>query len=668
MRSLFRRSRGAAVLGLAAATLASCSDSPGGSDAPVVIQISASTGPPTYTSVPGDPRPHLLCELVLRATATGEPNKSAVWSAANFRLFSGPNRETAVDSFTVSTEEIQQSWGSPSIAVGSTQEARWEITTPIPATVVAEVAYTVPGTGKYYTARYEVSCPPSTGANTPPTVSNVQVTPASGEVEPGQQLTLSYSLSAPAGLWETTIVLTGAVEKEYTTREQFQTSGQRTLNIPVPGGAKLGQPLMVAVRVTDTHLRVVTATAPGSVTVVDRTPPQLERVATRAPFNPRANDMVGQYAPGDTIIALLYGSDNNGVAWVGWGVDAPGASLRDSLPANDPRAAPLHIPVRPEWVGGARLSVWLKDHAGLRSEMASLPDSIRVYPVVNRPTRTAQTPGGNADAVVDPARRLLYVAMPDRKEIAVLSLATMTFGTPIAVPGIPRSLDLTVSGDSLVVALPHANELAVVNLRAAAGTAVPVVSTGSFTPNAVRIAADGRVLVSTRGALGAVNLGTGAVTTLATESGAWAESLERTPDRSKVVYGGACRLEYAAAARTVAPCRPFEGVGHFGMDDAGRVFSRGPWLYRAGATQPHLFANELALTSTSAPSPDGTEVYLSSVRGLLRASVDGRILDRMPFPHVYGQILFADGGNTLLAVSYGSPGTQGTHVIAVDLH
>jgi hypothetical protein len=668
MRSLLRRPAFAGLLAVLTAALAACSDSPSESKPSLTVQISATTGPPTHTTLPGDPTPVLQCELVLSATATGAAKATAQWGAGKFRIFVGTNRETAMDSFSISAQEIQESWGVSTITAGNTLEARWTLTGAVPFTIRAEVTYQVLGTSTPQTAQYEASCGPAAPATTPgPTVSNLRVSPASGELVPGQMVDVSYTVNAPAGLWETVVILSGGATAEFRTREQFQTvPGERSRMVTVPANSNPGEPVMVSVRVADALLRVAVANAPGPYTLVDREAPTLLRVATRASFNPRPNDMVGQYAPGDTITATWMGHDNNALVRVGWGVDAPGPAVRDSLLMNEPGANPLRIPVRPEWVGAQRLRVWLTDRSGLRTEMVSLADSIRVYPVRNRPTRTAQHTGHYHEALVDPARRLLYLSLRERNEIAVLSLATMTWGTPIALPGPGAGMDLSISGDSLLVAIPGMNALAVVDLKAAPGTAAALVNTGAFSPVAVRVAADGRVLAASLGTLAAVELRTGAVTTLASESVTSFAALARSPDRARVVYGGgSCRFDYDAAARTVSTCRGLAGVGRFGMDDAGRVFSRGPWLYRPGETTAHLFANELALTGTSSPSPDGTEVFLSSVRGLLRASVDGRILDRTPFPHVYGAFLFADGGATLLAIS--STGSEGTTVTAVDL-
>lgn len=64
--------------------------------------------------------------------------------------------------------------------------------------------------------------------------------------------------------------------------------------------------------------------------------------------------------------------------------------------------------------------------------------------------------GAVADAAFDTNRNVLYLSQPDSGRIMLFSLATNTFGAPILIAGRPTGLDLSVSGDSLLVALRSA--------------------------------------------------------------------------------------------------------------------------------------------------------------------------------------------------------------------
>src|SRR5207247_2191005 len=73
--------------------------------------------------------------------------------------------------------------------------------------------------------------------------------------------------------------------------------------------------------------------------------------------------------------------------------------------------------------------------------------------------RTRQAPwnaalGGTVrDMAFDTKRNTLYLSIPDSNRVAVLSLDSKSFTTPLAFSGQPRGLDLSLGSDSLLVAL-----------------------------------------------------------------------------------------------------------------------------------------------------------------------------------------------------------------------
>src|SRR5439155_21011689 len=88
---------------------------------------------------------------------------------------------------------------------------------------------------------------------------------------------------------------------------------------------------------------------------------------------------------------------------------------------------------------------------------------------------------------------------PDSNRILRISAATMTYGTAIPMPGQPYGLDLTPSGDSLLVGLYKSQELGIVNLQTGSVSAVPLVGLGPgggfVGPQYVKEAANGKVLI-----------------------------------------------------------------------------------------------------------------------------------------------------------------------------
>ncbi len=83
---------------------------------------------------------------------------------------------------------------------------------------------------------------------------------------------------------------------------------------------------------------------------------------------------------------------------------------------------------------------------------------------VRHPLQTVALGVRAADAAYDPARNLMYFSEPDSARVAVLSLNTFTFGSPIPLAMVRRglgfqSVDLVPGGDTAIVALPDSSQL-----------------------------------------------------------------------------------------------------------------------------------------------------------------------------------------------------------------
>jgi hypothetical protein len=102
--------------------------------------------------------------------------------------------------------------------------------------------------------------------------------------------------------------------------------------------------------------------------------------------------------------------------------------------------------------------------------------------------------------MLDTLRRTLYIAQPDSNRVLRLSLATMTFGMPITLGGRPTGLDLSLGGDTLLVALFGTQELAFVNLQTNAVKRVAIVglptAAGAVGPTFLREASNRKILIS----------------------------------------------------------------------------------------------------------------------------------------------------------------------------
>ena len=109
-------------------------------------------------------------------------------------------------------------------------------------------------------------------------------------------------------------------------------------------------------------------------------------------------------------------------------------------------------------------------------------------------------PGQLFDAVFDEKRNVIYMSIPDLHEVAVLSMATMAFLPPLAFDAMPRGLDLTSGGDTLVVALLQDQKVALIDLRSA--TTSTITMPPGAEPNYLRVSGRDKILVATQGGSG----------------------------------------------------------------------------------------------------------------------------------------------------------------------
>lgn len=607
------------------------------------------------------------CDLTLGATATGPQDRSATWLDATFHFYAGANRAAPVDSFTVSAAEMRQAWGSPSLLPGTPLTSRWTVRAGVPFAIGGRLRYQDGETDRVGTATFEpVACggtiPP--GGVAAPTVTGITVGPAGGEVEAGQVLTVTYTAGAAAGLWETVVTVSGAFSAERRAQEQFQPSQVRTVQIPVPTTAVLGQRVVVTVQAVDAALQASAAAPVQGPLVVDRTAPELSASLRGMNYLGTPEGLAGSYATGDVLSLWLRVQDNHALGSLVYEIGDP-VVARDSVRLTGPFfQEERRIPIPAGWEGDLPVRVRARDAAGNPAgEMVSAPGAVTVHGVRTRPVRTASTPEHAWDAVLDASRGRLFLSIPDRREVAVLSLASMSFGTPIALPAVPGEMDLTRGGDSLVVALPQERAVAVVDLsRPAAAPAVfAITAAANGIVWSVRVAANGKALVvagTPEGYTIVVELDPGTGAQRLRED---AEEIRqpapyvrmgRTLDRSRVMVSAVCNWLYTASTDRFGPCRPSAGAYPVSGDAAGRRYAQGPEVLDANLSLLHRFPSfDLALTGTSGISPDGETVYASSARGLFRArATDGAVLERIVLPPVYGRILFTPDGTSLIAI------------------
>ena len=599
----------------------------------------------------------LRCRVTFEANATG--SGEAVWDTATVRFYVGGDHSELRDTILIPPATVADIWDAAGIAAGESRVAHMSFGAAAPFAVIVSFRYKVSRGRQPEPAEASFDCGPKLPAtSTPPTISTLVVQPASGMLDPGQPITVSFAAQSQVELVKSRVELSGACEGRVNTPEPMTQSAIRTVSVVPLYTCRSDRPLTVTVTVTDATGREVSRSVQMPVTVADRTPP------TIAPFFPQPHpstthpQRATEHFTGEAIDVNYNAVDNLGLAWLVWEVLPSG--VRDSVPVFGTNAYWARIPLL-ENVGHGpiQLRVHARDVTGLVSTThTTAPGAMYVYPTLAPLTRGAQIPGEVRGIVIDSPRGVVYLMQPAQRQIAVMSLATASATRTIALPSAPFDLDITPQGDSLIVTLPENRALGVIDLRdpVAAVTLVPMTVLDASVlqvPAYVRIAANGKALVTLRGSeprayqLSEVNLRTGAQRLRAdwgNGSNIGSLALERSHDASAVVLHGTdnqfqrydAATDRFGALRTAAgaPTRP-------SVDAAGRRVAIGVDIYdemllplrRVRTTNPLPFP-------PTALSASGEFLYSLVWDGIVRSRIsDGAILDRVRNPIRFAELV-----------------------------
>jgi len=385
------------------------------------------------------------------------------------------------------------------------------------------------------------------------------------------------------------------------------------------------------------------------------------------------------YGEGDTIRMEFIATDAHRVRWVGIHLLEPGdvqdsVEVTDSLPAV---RATFWLRSNPVFAGIMRINAFARNNTGDRAETTLRGNPVSVYARIARPVNSAALTANVRDLVLDTKRGLVYLSQPDSARIAVLSVATMTYQTALKPPGPPAGLDLSLSGDSLVVALPGTRQLGLMDLTAAAPAwstlNLSADTTTGAEPQNLRVTASNQVLVlvtqpgvvsGAGGQLVEYDITHGTMRTRTDVGYQGQVSVDlvmiRTADRSRIVMldGGSC---------CPAPAFVYQSVGDFFGPSHPTVQRYGP-ATSPDATGQHVliaggvFDNQLTLLQSYFPpgaawaasiSQSGDTAYFADGAGLLRTQLsDGVTLEKVMLPAVPQQVYSMPGaGERVLAIS-----------------
>ncbi len=639
--------------GLFVAALSACNDANAPTESVTVSVSVARIDGPSYGETAAHV-PQVACGIDLSAVANGRG--TATWSGATLRFYIGPDHGMLLDSATFTGADIGRSWSEDGkIASGATQQTRWDMSAGIPFYVTFEYRYQS-GKGEKKTST-SVACGQPAAPNAPvPVIRTLTVTPPSGELPAGAPLTVSYTVDAPAGAWRTQVAITGPCDTAWTFNEKLETTLTRTFAVPIPGSCRLGAPITVTVYALDAIAQLGSRTLSTAVVLADHEAPSIFPWFSWPNGAPGVWTFHGDFFTGDSILVALNASDNHQLSALIWEVFPFGA--RDSVLAGGLGAYQrIWIHFRPEWSGSFQLRFTARDAAGNVSTLLVTPlDSARLHPTAHYPTRTLKIPGEPSAFVVDWPRNMAYIGQGGyNPHIVALSLATMQVVNTIRLSGEPSDIDVTPSGDSLLVVTGGKLGLDVVDLRGA----TPVVTyyplpwldaTNRQGPYNVRIGSNGRAYLTVRGATASVdrlvelNLAdsTYRVLTGASRDGTTGLGiLERSADRNVLAVSSvepSCLQRYDIAAAAFSPCADL-GNSQIrpSLDSTGARVSARFTVFDA-SMQPFLRVHADVSYLYDAPrsilSADGATMFVSTYdHGIVKVrSTDGAIIERIPIP------------------------------------
>lgn len=485
-----------------------------------------------------------------------------------------------------------------------------------------------------------------------PLLESLQVMPGDS-AQPGDELWILYSVFDTAGVTRSVLSFSGAFTQEIETNEHGVRTGNLGIRVPIPHEAQPGAALTVKLTIYNAKSHSASRTAPPIAIVDD--------VAPRVTGGPLAlSGYVAGTAPevakgvGETLGLEIRATDNHQITWMGYRLGPP-ANVADSIAVNSANGAfDPRLVVPAAWLGTSSITLFARDAGGRLTEMVPSADHFQVYPVRSATPRTASLAELPTDYAYDARRDLLYLLLPNARSVAVFSVGTLTYDTPIVFDEAPAGIDLSLSADSLLVTLPEARALGVV---AVAQTGRPVSripldydTTHARKPDRVRVAANGKAIVSLRAGdvtagprLIEYDLGTGLQhprTELGLDGSAAAPTLlVHSWDRTQIlaingspccggsgmVYVSARDVFTRSAGAEVAPGLPATA------DSVGRGYVNGGSYLTADLTSSRWIAPpdfHAYYYSPSALSPDGAHAYFVSGLGYKTVNVaDGSMVE-----------------------------------------
>lgn len=457
----------------------------------------------------------------------------------------------------------------------------------------------------------------------------------SERAEPGDSVQLTVQATDNGALAFTKLAVAGAVVFTDSVAHAGELEYARSIGFRVEREAALGDSITVEAVAMDWKGAVDTARA--TLTIESFRPPILiARIASPPPDSLHNGNPI--FVTGDTLHLVVEARDHLGLSSVGYASFDLGDQ---SIPTTD-TIITVHIDVViPHGLDSDYTAVrpFAVDASG-NLTTGFIP--IAVWAGMRRPFQriTATAPGPLIDPVHDPTRDLVFAASGDATEIVVFDLAALDYQPPIPLPAVPRSLDLSVSGDSLIAVLPETKQLGIVDLTSAARTVttLELEDLPDRTPVAMRIAANNKAVVQLSFAAEAdsvftfVDLSTGNQG-LRAQGSPPPVHLARSADRSTVVARtGAVAYRYTAATDSIDGQFPLGGAGQLVLSTDGSLILTGLVLRDRDFS---VLNDAFPVAGPLVFAPDGAAAYVCPIldAGYRKVRVpDGALLERVFVP------------------------------------
>lgn len=560
--------------------------------------------------------PRVLCGVTVTAEAVGDDGARVEFAGLSVDLFVGLDDEAPVETFVASDAEVASWYGSESLEAGGTAAMILDVEYGLPFAGTLRQDYTADGDGRVAETAFQ--CGPAAAAGPAPHGLAVTVP---GQMTPGELVHFGYSGTAPAGTWSAALRITGAMTAEVPVAVE---PGAQILSgsaeVWVSWEAQLGEPLWVRLAVTDVAGRTAVSSLTESLPLEDTDPPAFQL----RPICPATTN------PCPLIAGRTFALD-------GWSRDASTHWL--ILTLGDPpistdsirfppgwNSAPRELWADPSWEGLHPVTGRFVDTLGHETAPVDLGPVV-VYPELDAISTAIDLEGPVTDLRIDEARGVIYLARPERNAIARLSLATLATLESIPLPSSAHRIDLSLSGDSLLVVRPAERVVYVVDLT---GNAVPstvvlsALETG-FEPEAIRVSSNGRWIIDAGRRLDGtlfeesvileVDPGGGIQRVLATGRRGYAGTprIVASGDRRRLVVGPDCARTYEASG-ILGPCWRAD-LAKLVADGTGSMFAEPGRLYDAAGAVLHSAVPVAGTVEAVAFAPGGDQLYAAGVYG-----------------------------------------------------